>query len=78
MGEKEQRRDEIIEFLKQSRIDFQVRNNGWHIILHNDDRVRADLWPSTGKYRYQGKYGLGLYNLLAEMGLGRHVWEGLH
>ena len=67
-----QRRDDVVEFLKQWNIEHRIVNNGWHIIIAHKGKI-ADLWPSTGKYRIDGKYKVGVFSLLEELGLGDKI-----
>lgn len=68
MASKVQRRDRFIEYLKHRNIEHRVVNNGWHVIVHNQFKI-ADVWPSTQKYRVNGKYGVGIAAALKAIGL---------
>ena len=53
-----------IKILIKNGVDFEVRNNGVHLIVTGKEGL-IDYWPSTGKFIVRGgETGRGIRNLL--------------
>lgn len=54
-----------LEILAKENIDFDIKNNGIHVILTDFKGEKIDFWPTTGKYKPRNDVASsGINNLL--------------
>jgi len=58
------------ECLERLGVDFNIHNNGVHLVVYSRKDEVIDFWPSTGKWIVRGgSKGRGIKNLLHHMGI---------
>jgi hypothetical protein len=59
-----QNRDSSRNLLEARNIEFEIKNNGAHLIVKGKNGL-IDFWPGTGKFKTRsGIHGRGVFNLI--------------
>ena len=63
--EKKEQTIKAIKLLEKEYIDYEIKNNGIHLIVTSYKGTRIDFYPTTGKFIVKnGKDSVGLNNLI--------------